>query len=77
MHKKKRVQPAIRIVLDVLIAAFLLCFIFSLYWFLNGSFEMVPTEEQQEKALMGAGLMMTCTGIPCITCIFVRVKYGK
>lgn len=77
MRKKKIVRLMIRIVLDILIATLLLCFLFSLYWYVNGSFELVPTEEQQEKVQAVSMLSMVMCGVPCITCIAVRVKCKK
>ena len=73
MQKKK----IMRIILDIFIAVLLLCFIFSLYWLIHGSFEMMPTEEQQEKARIGAMLLMIGSGVPCIACIVVWVKCRK
>ncbi len=70
-------KKIVRIILDILIAVLLFYFIFSLYWFINGSFEMVPTEEQQEKARLGAMLLMIGSGVPCIACIVARVNCRK
>ena len=56
---------------------FLLCFTLALCWYLNGSFETAPTEEQQEKAQMGALLSMAVAGIPCAACVSIRLKLKK
>ncbi|RKI91135.1 hypothetical protein D7V94_11595 [Parablautia intestinalis] len=63
-----------RLILDILIVFFLLCFALALRWYINGSFEAVPTEEQQGKAQMGAILSMIMAGIPCIVCTAIRMK---
>ena len=54
-------EKIVRFICDVLIVFFLLGFVFALYWYLRGSFEMIPSEEQQEKALIGAILLMIVT----------------
>ena len=70
-----RKAKIIRFICDILIVIFLLGFVFALFWFLCGSFEMIPTEEQQEKARIGAILLMIATGVPCSACIAVRRAY--
>ena len=39
----------VRHVCDIWIVVFVLGFILALFWYLGGSFEIAPTEEQQEK----------------------------
>ena len=68
-------EKVIRLICDLFIAIFLLGFVLALLWFTGGSFETVPTMEQQEKARLGAGLLMILTGIPCIVFVCVRQKY--
>lgn len=63
----------VRFFWDILILFFLLGFILALFWYINGSFEMVPTGEQQEKAQMGSILLMIMTGVPCSACIAARI----
>ena len=72
-----RKAKIIRLILDMLIAVFLLAFVLALFWYTGGSFETAPTEEQQEKAQIGAIFAMIVTGIPCIACAAVRMKYKK
>lgn len=62
----------VRLFWDVLIIVFLLGFILSLLWYITGSLETMPTEEQQEKARMAAVLSMLVTGVPCMICAAVR-----
>lgn len=62
----------VRLFWDVLIIVFLLSFILSLLWYTTGSFESMPTEEQQEKARIAAALSMFATGVPCMICAAVR-----
>ena len=64
----------IRLVWDILILFFLLGFVFSLDWYTQGSLEMAPTEEQQEKAQIAAIFSMIVTGVPCIICAVVRSR---
>jgi len=70
MNKK----TVIRLIWNILILFFLFGFALALYWYTQGSFEMVPTEEQQEKAQMAAIFSMIVTGIPCIICAVVRSR---
>ena len=70
-----RKAKIIRFICDVLIVIFLLGFAFALFWYLCGSFEMMPTGEQQEKARIGAILLMIVTGVPCGACMTVRRAY--
>lgn len=62
-------------IMDILIAIFLFGFILALFYYIHGSFEMFPTEEQQEKAQIAAMLLMLITGAPCIICVICRTKY--
>ena len=68
-------EKVIRLICDLFIVIFLLGFVLALRWFTGGSFETAPTMEQQEKARLGAGLLMILTGIPCIVFVCVRQKY--
>ena len=74
MRKKTKIM---RFIWDILIVLFLAGFILALFGYVNGSLEMIPTEEQQEKARTGAVLLMFVTGLSCISCIAVRIKYRK
>ena len=69
-----RKAKVMRLTLDMLTIVFLLGFILALFWYRSGSLEMVPTEEQQGKAQIGAIISMLVTGIPCIACVVVRIK---
>lgn len=62
-----------KIVLDILIVLSVCVFLLALCWFLNGSLEMFPTEEQQEKARIGAMLLMAVSGIS--TVIFTTIGF--
>ncbi len=62
----------VRIFWGILIIIFLLCFILSLLWYATGSLEMMPTEEQQEKARAAAIFSMLVTGVSCMICAAVR-----
>lgn len=67
----------IRYFCNILIAILLLLFILSLLWFINGSLEMTPTAEQQDKARIGAIFSMVIIGISCFICVVARVKFRK
>lgn len=72
--KNKALQRIIRLLLDCFIIVLTLLFLLSLLWFLSGSLEMVPTEEQQNKARLGAVLLMLLFGAGDIACIAARIK---
>ena len=57
---------------NILIVFFLVCFIFALLWYRRGSFEMIPTVEQQEKTQITAISLMIVNGVLCSFCIAVR-----
>lgn len=67
----------IRYFCNILIAILLLLFILSLLWFINGSLEMAPTAEQQDKARIGAIFSMIIIGISCFICFVARLKFRK
>lgn len=72
--RNKTLQRIIRLSLDCFIIVLTLLFLLSLLWFLSGSLEMVPTEEQQNKARLGAVLLMVLFGAGDIACIAARIK---
>lgn len=61
----------LRFICGTLIVFFLLGFVSALLWLKCGSFEMIPTEEQQEKTQIMAILLMTVNGVLCGACIAV------
>lgn len=67
-----RTAQIIRFISSILIVIFLLCFVFAFFWCLWGSFETVPTDEQQEKTQIAAIFLMIVNGILCGACIAVR-----
>lgn len=71
------VTSTIRIVLNILIAIFMMGFLLALLWFFNGSMEMVPTAEQEAKARIGAAILMALMGIGGMVCVTIRVLLRK
>ena len=67
----------IRLVCDIWIVVFVFFFILALFWYLGGSFEIAPTEEQQEKARIGAAALTAVAGALCTLGIAVRIKLGQ
>lgn len=67
----------IRLICDIWIIIFLLGFLLASFWYGRGSFEMVPTDEQQEKARIGAAVLMAAAGALCMVGIAVRRKLGR
>ena len=67
----------VRLVCDIWIIVFVLGVIRALSWYLGGSFETAPTEEQQEKARIGAAVLMAVAGALCTVGIVVRIKLGQ
>ncbi len=70
-------KKAIRIICNILIVIFAVGFVVSLLWFVTGSFEMVPTEEQEEKARLAALTMMGVFGMAGGLCAAMRAKRRK
>ena len=64
----------VRLICDIWIVVFVLGFILALSWYLGGSFETAPTEEQQEKARIAAMLWMLSSGALCMACAWIRMK---
>ncbi len=67
----------IRIICDICIFCFVLGFILSLLWYINGSLELLPTQEQEEKAKIAAFFFMAVFGISSVVSITVRGKHRK
>lgn len=44
---------------------------------MNGSLELYPTEEQEEKIKVMTMLLMIANAVPCIACLAIRIKYRK
>lgn len=62
----------VRIFVDLCIVVLLVLFAFFLLYLHTGSWEMVPTEEDQGKALVVSAFGMIVTGVPCAVCIGLR-----
>ncbi|MBQ7822108.1 MAG: hypothetical protein IJ391_07485 [Clostridia bacterium] len=67
----------VRVICNILIAVLLLGFVISLLWYMTDSLEMMPTQEQTDKARLSAALCMAVFGLACALCVAVRVKYRK
>ena len=65
-------KTAVRIFIDLSIVVLLVLFAFFLLYLHTGSWEMVPTEEDQGKALVAAVFGMIVIGVPCAVCIGLR-----
>ena len=61
--------------ITVIFAGFMV--LFGLRWLFHGSFESVPTEEQQNKARIGALCWLFLT-VPILAwCVFMRLQNKK
>ncbi len=67
-------KKSIKIIYLILIVVLLIGFGVSLMWFLNGSLEMFPTAEQEEKAKIAAFLAMIVFAGTSIACIVLFSK---
>lgn len=67
----------VRIVLNILIVIFVILFLLSLLYFMSGSQELNPTEEQQAKVKEVMVLFMFIFGILSITCLGIRIKLKR
>lgn len=63
-----------RLLLDAAVLGLTLLFTCALLWLLNGSLETAPAAEQQDKARMGALLLMCLFGIPDLICVALRLR---
>ena len=64
-------------VLNILMAVFLILFILSLLYYLHGSLELVPSEEQQDKVKVVTLLLMMINGFFFFICGVVRFLLRK
>ena len=65
-------KTAVQILVDLFIVVLLVLFAFFLLYLHTGSWEMVPTKEDQGKALVVAAFGMIVIGVPCAVCIGLR-----
>ena len=70
-------MPWKRFIWDIAVVLAGLMVLFGLKWLFHGSFEMVPTEEQQSKARIGAMLYLILTVPVLVWCIFMRLQQKK
>jgi len=66
-----------RLIIDVFLAIVLICFIFSIAYFVNGSLEMVPTEEQQGKTKIVALLISIIFSATEVILVLLRLKLKR
>ncbi len=64
----------VKVICVILVVLLLIGFLVSLMWFLNGSLEMYPTDEQEEKAKMTSLFFMIFFASTSIACIFPTIK---
>ncbi len=67
----------VRIICDILILVFFSFFVLFLTYFVNGSLEVCPTEEDHAKIRAAMSGLMLLSGVPCLVCVVVRVKCRK
>lgn len=65
-------KTAVRIFVDLCIVVLLALFVIFLLYFRTGSLEMMPTEEQQNKAQVVAVFGMIVSGVLCAVCVGLR-----
>ena len=58
-------KTAVQIFVDLFIVVLLVLFAFFLLYLYTGSWEMVPTKEDQGKVLVVAAFGMIVIGVPC------------
>ena len=61
--------------ITIILVGFLV--LFGLIWLFHGSFESVPTEEQQDKARIGALCWLVLTVPALAWCAFMRLQNKK
>lgn len=70
-------KKVIKLVLDIMIALLLFLFVLSFLYFLHGSFEDFPTEEQQDEIKAVTAFLMIISGIPCMICTYLKLRLRK
>ena len=63
--------------IDILLVVVLLCFLFSMSYFIGGSLEMFPTEEQKEKTKITALLLEIAFALIAVLLVVVRLKITR
>ena len=66
-----------RLIIDIFLAIVLICFIISIAYLINGSLEMVPTVEQQEKARIAALFVSIFFAVIEIALFLLRVRINR
>lgn len=75
--KRNVLKILIRLICDAAIIVLSLFFLLCLLYFINGSMEIDPTEEDHAKIRTVMAALMFLSGIPCIACIVARVRCRK
>lgn len=70
-------MPWKRFIWDMAIVLAGLLVLFGLKWLFHGSFEWLPTEEQQDKARIGAVYWLMLIVPVLVWCIFMRLQQKK
>lgn len=70
-------KSVIKLVLDIMIVLLSFMFVLSLLYFIHGSFEDFPTEEQQSEIRTVTAMLMIMSGVPCMICTYLRVRLRK
>lgn len=68
-------MEAVRLEHAIVLAGLLV--LFGLKWLFHGSFEWLPTEEQQDKVRIGAVYWLMLTVPVLVWCIFMRLQQKK
>ncbi len=66
-----------KFLLDIGIIFCLIIFLFSLYCFMNGSLEMYPAEEQEEKVRIASMVFSAAAVLGGIFLGYMRLRLGK
>lgn len=70
-------KKLLRIVVDIFIILFFIVFLLSLLYFISGSLEMNPTQEQQGEVRLVSAVFLLFSALLCIVCIGIRMKMNK
>lgn len=66
-----------RLIIDISLIIFFICFVFSLVYFFNGSLEMFPSEEQYEKVKIFNLVMSIIFAVIEIVLVALRMKLKR
>lgn len=70
-------KKLLRIIINIFIVLFFILFLSGLLYFITGSLEISPTEEQQAKVRLVSVIFSFFSAFLCFACIRIRMKLNN